>query len=296
MNPYLVWLYLLNTVGPLIYHPVGQGNNVVSVPSAILHGASFAVEGDGGDGDGGDAEAVDGIPIEPLQTPDPPIDTLTLTDDSDPHANDCHVDSFLQESAGPCMIKVMSSDEFWSNIPCDRAQTDQSEPNLCNTWWKQRAEVVAKMIPKNTVLLDIGCGCSEITEFLDPSVTYIASDIVVRPNVKYTYVCNFNQGQLPNVKNVTMISLLGVSPYSCNLEVFMSAIRTYDVPVIMTYIPSDFRHGNEMGSQFDVNEATQRQLEAAIVSAGFKIVSEVQLNGLMAFPTLALVLEPTDVQ
>lgn len=68
------------------------------------------------------------------------------------------------------------------------------------TWWDSRTEKIARLIPKNTRVIEFGAGRRQLEGFLDRSCTYIPSDLVDRgPG---TIICDLNQRPLPDFRSV----------------------------------------------------------------------------------------------
>ena len=46
--------------------------------------------------------------------------------------------------------------------------------------WSERAKIIAGLIPKGSRVIEFGAGMRQLQSYLDPSCTYIASDLISR--------------------------------------------------------------------------------------------------------------------
>src|ERR1700743_3487879 len=83
--------------------------------------------------------------------------------------------------------------------------------------WEPRTKLVATLVPDNSRVIEFGAGRRVLERYLDPSCTYVPSDIVDRG--PRTIVCDLNQRPLPDlgagVYDVAVI--LGVLEYVSDL-------------------------------------------------------------------------------
>ena len=71
-------------------------------------------------------------------------------------------------------------------------------PESLEPWWETRTQRIAALIPKGTRVIEFGAGKRWLESYLDPSCSYIASDLVDRgPG---TIVCDLNERPLPDLK------------------------------------------------------------------------------------------------
>jgi Methyltransferase domain len=64
-------------------------------------------------------------------------------------------------------------------------------------WWDSRTRKLAAMVPGGTRVIEFGAGTRPLERCLDPSCTYVASDLVERgPD---TFVCDLNRRPLPDL-------------------------------------------------------------------------------------------------
>jgi hypothetical protein len=102
--------------------------------------------------------------------------------------------------------------------------TNQSDyrrwTNLTNyePWWDSRTEKIARLIPPTSKLIEFGAGRRQLEKLLDPTCTYVPSDLEDRgPG---TFVCDLNRRPLPDIShlNVDTAVLGGVLEYIHDLE------------------------------------------------------------------------------
>jgi hypothetical protein len=68
------------------------------------------------------------------------------------------------------------------------------------TWWDSRTEKMAGLIPGGTRVIEFGAGHRQLEKFLDPSCSYVPSDLVDRgPG---TIICDLNQRPLPDLRHL----------------------------------------------------------------------------------------------
>lgn len=106
--------------------------------------------------------------------------------------------------------------------------------NLYATW-EPRTKRVAALVPNNSRVLEFGAGRRLLERYLDPSCTYVPSDIVDRgPD---TLVCDLNQRPLPdlgvNVYDVAVLS--GVLEYVRDVPSALDWLTKYISVCVLTY-------------------------------------------------------------
>ena len=88
-----------------------------------------------------------------------------------------------------------------------------ADPDSLYASWEPRNKQVAALVPKNSRVIEFGAGKRVLERYLDPSCTYVPSDVVDRgPG---TILCDLNQRPLPalgsDVYDVAVLS--GVLEY-----------------------------------------------------------------------------------
>src|SRR5262249_45361998 len=102
------------------------------------------------------------------------------------------------------------------SLPALLHKTDRkhwANPRSLHESWEPRTRKAAALVPKNSRVLEFGAGNRLLGRYLDPSCTYVPSDLVDRgPG---TIVCDLNKRPLPdlgeNAYDVTV--LIGVLEY-----------------------------------------------------------------------------------
>src|SRR5262249_34942190 len=87
------------------------------------------------------------------------------------------------------------------------------DPRSLHARWEPRTKIVAALVPDNSRVIEFGAGNRILERYLDPSCTYVPSDMVDRgPG---TIVCDLNQRPLPDLgQNVYDVAvLIGVLEY-----------------------------------------------------------------------------------
>jgi hypothetical protein len=87
--------------------------------------------------------------------------------------------------------------------------------------WQERAKLIARLVPKNSRVIDFGAGQRTLENHLDQSCSYIPSDIVTRGSD--TIVFDLNKRPLPDLSylNLQVATLAGVVEYINDLPFFV---------------------------------------------------------------------------
>jgi len=92
--------------------------------------------------------------------------------------------------------------------------------NLDNyeTWWDSRTEKIARLIPPTSRVIEFGAGRRQLEKHLDPTCTYVPSDLVDRG--LGTFVCDLNRRPLPHLRHLSVDTAVfgGVLEYVHDLE------------------------------------------------------------------------------
>jgi methyltransferase family protein len=99
-----------------------------------------------------------------------------------------------------------------------------ADPRSLEAWWEPRTKSAAALVPNHSRVIEFGAGNRILERYLDPSCTYVASDIVDRgPG---TIVCDLNERPLPD---------LGASVY--DVAVLMGVLEYIrDVPSVLDWL------------------------------------------------------------
>jgi hypothetical protein len=101
--------------------------------------------------------------------------------------------------------------------------------------WEPRTEMVAGLVPDNSRVIEFGAAKRLLEKYLDPSCTYVPSDIVDRgPG---TIVCDLNERPLPDlgadVYDVAVI--IGVLEYVRDVPAVLDWLTEYVTMAVLTY-------------------------------------------------------------
>ncbi|MGB6744231.1 MAG: tetratricopeptide repeat protein [Terracidiphilus sp.] len=138
--------------------------------------------------------------------------------------------------------------------------------------WDGRAKFAADYIPSGAAVLDLGCGRMALEKFLPSDCRYIPCDLVRRD--ARTIVCDFNAGSYPDAQaqDADMVSFLGVLEYVFDPLKFLSHVREWKHPVVMSYCATDGIGGREHRRNLGwVNDFSYNELVGLLGQAGFSI-------------------------
>lgn len=105
-----------------------------------------------------------------------------------------------------------------------RQKTDHkrwADPRNIHKNWEPRTKIAATLVPSNSRVIEFGAGKRVLERYLDPSCSYVPSDIVDRgPG---TVVCDLNQRPLPDLGAgaYDVAVLLGVLEYLRDVPSFL---------------------------------------------------------------------------
>ena len=116
----------------------------------------------------------------------------------------------------------MENNEFWK------------KPQSLSPRWERRTKFICELIPnKITKILDIGAGEGFLKHYLPPSIEYIPLDIIARDNSYLEF--NLNNFEFPNIKNIDLITALGVFEYIEDTNWLISKIKETTPNLLVTY-------------------------------------------------------------
>ncbi len=142
--------------------------------------------------------------------------------------------------------------------------------------WNQRARIAAEMIPAGATVLDLGCGSMALEHLLPPGCTYLPCDVVPRDG--RTLVCNLNAGEVPNPKEFSHVTMLGVLEYLYDVPAFLAKLRSLGRPVILSYNAADLAPHIDRSALGWVNHLTFSELENKLAAAGLAITVRRQID------------------
>ena len=116
--------------------------------------------------------------------------------------------SFFSRLGKVGLLKILHQSDYrrWRN------------PENLELWWVERTEMIARLIPKNSRVIEFGAGLRQLEKFLDSSCSYIPSDLTDRgPG---TIICDLNRRPLPDLRELvaTVAVFGGVLEYILDLD------------------------------------------------------------------------------
>lgn len=95
-------------------------------------------------------------------------------------------------------------------------------------------------------MLDLATGCKGISKLLPPGIRYLGAD-------EFTPACKLNDGRLPKLSDSVVndaqgaVLALGVLEQVCDLPSFLEALKSYYLPLVLSYSPVDRKDGDVSG-------------------------------------------------
>lgn len=151
-----------------------------------------------------------------------------------------------------------------------------SDPRQLEEFWAKRAEIAATLVTPGSTVLDLGCGSMALEKLLPPGCQYIPCDMVRRD--ERTLVCDLNSGVFPQVKEATVITVLGVLEYIYEPEPFIKKLYDYRLPIIISYIPTDSGIYPDRPAMGWVNHLSWQELAAIFQRIGFHLYKVLRVD------------------
>jgi hypothetical protein len=157
-----------------------------------------------------------------------------------------------------------------------------ADPRNLYASWESRNKQVAALVPNNSRVIEFGAGKRVLERYLDPSCTYVPSDIIDRgPG---TIVCDLNQRPLPDLgsNNHDVAVLSGVLEYVRDVPSLLDWLTKCVTVCVLTYAPAKasgyspralletigrLRHGW-------MNSYCEEELQSLFCERGFELVQE----------------------
>ena len=155
----------------------------------------------------------------------------------------------------------------------DERRTDVerwSNPEQLESFWDKLAEVAAAMVAPDARVLDLGCGAMAVEKLLPDGCTYMPCDVIARDD--RTQVCDFNKGEMPDIKDATILVMLEVLEYIYDISKFVAALRSYNLPIIMSYTPTDSNMYTNRADHGWVNHMSWQELAMLMAKSKFSLV------------------------
>jgi hypothetical protein len=131
------------------------------------------------------------------------------------------------------LYRVMNQSDYqrWTNL------------HNYEEWWDARTEKIARLIPPNSRVIEFGAGRRQLEKFLDPSCTYVPSDLEERgPG---TFVCDLNRRPLPGFSqlNVDTAVFGGVLEYIRDVESLVGWLARHVSVCVASYACAASKQG-----------------------------------------------------
>jgi Methyltransferase domain len=144
--------------------------------------------------------------------------------------------------------------------------------------WDERTQLVASLIPRGSRVIEFGAGRRQLERYLDPSCSYVPSDLVSRgPD---TLVCDLNVRPLPDLSNVgaDVAVFGGVFEYVANLDSVIQwvarhvsvCVASYEVAATRAWTAARQRERLVRAQIGWVNAYTEDELARLFENAGFR--------------------------
>ena len=155
-----------------------------------------------------------------------------------------------------------------------------SNPRNLYASWESRNEELAALVPANSRVIEFGAGKRILERHLDPSCSYVPSDIVDRgPG---TLICDLNQRPLPDlgsdVYDVAVFS--GVLEYVRDVPSMLDWLTRYVMFCVLTYAPARAKARSPRGLVETIgrlrhgwmNSYREEELRSLFAQRGFQLV------------------------
>lgn len=134
--------------------------------------------------------------------------------------------------------------------------------------WDERNDLIAKMIPPGSAVVDLGCGAMTLKKKLPPDCIYQPCDVV--QSAPEVLICDFNADLYPALTRMyDYVICSGVLEYMRDPGAFLSRISQYGTTIILSYNP--LQKGETKMSRLGkgwLNHMTQPELESLFASTG----------------------------
>ncbi len=138
-----------------------------------------------------------------------------------------------------------------------------------------RMAAVRKIQP-GSVVLDLGCVVPALKLLLPQGCRYIGSDVVER--FEGCLVANYNASEIPPKNGATIVTVLGLLEYLVDIPGFLRSLRTYELPVLLTYHTTDDTPGIDRKA-FGWNSYTRQDLVSVVQDSGFDFSADWTFDG-----------------
>ena len=163
-------------------------------------------------------------------------------------------------------------------------ETDNLDPS-----WERRAQVVARLIPPASRVLDLGAGLEALARHLPPDCTYTPADLI--PRSPRTVVVDLNAGEFPEGR-FDVVAAVGVLEYIHDVRGLLWRIRSDTSMLVMSYCACVGDGVHERLQRGWINDFSLDELFALCVQAGWQVTFAERLDALPAFDQWIVALRP----
>ena len=166
-----------------------------------------------------------------------------------------------------------------------------ADPRNIYASWESRNKELAALVPSNSRVIEFGAGKRTLERYLDPSCSYVPSDIIDRgPG---TIVFDLNQRPLPdlgpNVYDVAVFS--GVLEYVRDVPAVLDWLTKYVTVCVLTYAPAKAKGPSPRGLLETIgrlrhgwmNNYREEELRSLFCERGFELVQDQDWEGQRLF-------------
>jgi hypothetical protein len=158
-------------------------------------------------------------------------------------------------------------------------------------WWDARTEKIARLIPPGSRVIEFGAGRRQLEKHLDPTCTYVPSDLEDRgPG---TFVCDLNHRPLPDLSHLKVDTAVfgGVLEYLHDLESLAEWLAGQVSLCVASYacVPPKKGTVQRFGGRLDrfyygyMNSYEEEELVEVFQRAGFRCVARDPWNSQRVF-------------
>ena len=119
-------------------------------------------------------------------------------------------------------MKYNTFEVFFRTLRCRLfGQTDFArwiDTSTFDAEWEERTQLISRVVPKHTRVIEFGAGKRQLESYLDPTCTYFPSDLVARAG--NTIVLDLNSRPLPDLSHLKLdvAVFAGVLEYISDLD------------------------------------------------------------------------------
>jgi hypothetical protein len=110
-----------------------------------------------------------------------------------------------------------------------------TDPGNLERWWDSRTQVLARLVPPQSRVIEFGAGRCQLRHYLPDGCTYVPSDLTMRE--PGTIVCDLNDRPLPDLRHVgaNVAVFGGVLEYMSDLPSLVRWLSVQTSTVVASY-------------------------------------------------------------